>query len=198
MAMRRARRLRELTPHCEKISCAQLAREREFNTESYDPLVDNQFLAVPKIRFRRFSIDVDTASYSNIRRFLLQQNQLPPAGAVRIEELINYFHYEYPQPEGERPFSVTTEVASCPWAAEHRLVRIGLKGREIAADKRPPTSLVFLIDVSGSMEQPNKLPLVQAVAQVAHQAVDGERSRGDRRLRRQLGHGVAEHARRQA
>ncbi len=135
--------------------------EHEFNTESYDPLVDNQFLAVSENPLSTFSIDVDTASYSNIRRFLLQQNQLPPAGAVRIEELINYFHYQYPQPEGERPFSVTTEVASCPWAAEHRLVRIGLKGREIAADKRPPTSLVFLIDVSGSMEQPNKLPLVQ-------------------------------------
>jgi Ca-activated chloride channel homolog len=134
---------------------------RESNTESYDSLIENSFLAAADNPLSTFSIDVDTASYSNIRRFLLQQNQLPPAGAVRIEELINYFHYQYPQPEGERPFSVTTEVASCPWAAEHRLVRVGLKGREIPADKRPPTSLVFLIDVSGSMEQPNKLPLVQ-------------------------------------
>ena len=131
------------------------------NTESYDPLTDNQFLAVADNPLSTFSIDVDTASYSNIRRFLLQQNQLPPAGAVRIEELINYFRYEYPQPEGDRPFSVTTEVASCPWQAEHRLVRIGLKGREIPADKRPLSNLVFLIDVSGSMEEPNRLPLVQ-------------------------------------
>jgi Ca-activated chloride channel homolog len=135
--------------------------DHEFNTESYDPLVDNQFLAVADNPLSTFSIDVDTASYSNVRRFLLQQNQLPPAGAVRIEELINYFRYEYPQPEGDRPFSVTTEVASCPWQAEHRLVRIGLKGREIPADKRPFSNLVFLIDVSGSMEEPNRLPLVQ-------------------------------------
>ena len=140
---------------------ARAAGESGFNTESYDPLTDNQFLAVADNPLSTFSIDVDTASYSNIRRFLLQQNQLPPAGAVRIEELINYFHYEYPQPEGERPFSVTTEVASCPWQAEHRLVRIGLKGREIPPDKRPLSNLVFLIDVSGSMEEPNRLPLVQ-------------------------------------
>ena len=114
---------------------ARAAGEREFNTESYDPLVDNQFLAVADNPLSTFSIDVDTASYSNLRRFLLQQNQLPPAGAVRIEELINYFHYEYPQPEGDRPFSVTTEVASCPWQPDHRLVRIGLKGA-----KFPPTN----------------------------------------------------------
>jgi Ca-activated chloride channel family protein len=138
-----------------------LAGERDFNTESYDHLVDNPFLATADNPLSTFSIDVDTGSYSNIRRFLMQQNQLPPPGAVRIEELVNYFRYDYPQPTDERPFSVTTEVASCPWQSEHRLVRIGLKGREIPKDKRPPSSIVFLIDVSGSMEQPNKLPLVQ-------------------------------------
>src|SRR6185369_3348972 len=117
--------------------------------------VDNPFLATADNPLSTFSIDVDTGSYSNIRRFLLQQNQLPPPGAVRIEELVNYFRYDYPQPKDERPFSVTTEVASCPWQPEHRLVRIGLKGREIPKDKRPPSNIVFLIDVSGSIEQPN-------------------------------------------
>ncbi len=135
--------------------------EQESNTEAYDHVTDNRFLAVIDNPLSTFSIDVDTASYSNVRRFLMQQSQWPPAGAVRIEELVNYFRYDYPQPEGEQPFSVTTEVAACPWAPEHRLVRIGLKGREIAADKRPPSNLVFLIDVSGSMDEPNKLPLVQ-------------------------------------
>jgi Ca-activated chloride channel family protein len=135
--------------------------ESNFNTEAYDHFVENPYLTAIENPLSTFSIDVDTASYSNVRRFLMEQNTLPPPGAVRIEEFINYFRYQYPQPEGDKPFSVTTEVASCPWAAEHRLVRIGLKGREIAADKRPPTNLVFLIDVSGSMEQPNKLPLVQ-------------------------------------
>jgi Ca-activated chloride channel family protein len=135
--------------------------DAEHNTEAYDAVTDNAFLAAGENPLSTFSIDVDTASYSNVRRFLTQNNQLPPPGAVRIEELVNYFRYDYPQPENGNPFSVTTEVASCPWAAEHRLVRIGLKGREIDADKRPRTSLVFLIDVSGSMDEPNKLPLVQ-------------------------------------
>lgn len=135
--------------------------EQQFNTEAYDHLADNPFLATTDNPLSTFSIDVDTGSYSNIRRFLMQHNQLPPPGAVRIEELVNYFRYDYPQPKDERPFSVTTEVASCPWQPGHRLVRIGLKGREIPKDKRPPSNVVFLIDVSGSMNQPNKLPLVQ-------------------------------------
>jgi Ca-activated chloride channel homolog len=134
--------------------------EQEFNTEAYDSLVENVFLPASQNPLSTFSIDVDTASYSNVRRFLLQNNQLPPPGAVRIEELVNYFRYAYPQPEGKQPFSVTTEVATCPWQPEHRLVRIGLKGRELDS-QRPASNLVFLIDVSGSMEEPNKLPLVQ-------------------------------------
>ncbi|MCA9070675.1 MAG: VWA domain-containing protein, partial [Planctomycetaceae bacterium] len=108
-----------------------------------------------------FSIDVDTASYSNVRRFL-NQGQLPPPGAVRIEELINYFPYDYPAPEGRQPFSVNVEVADCPWNSEHRLARIGLKGREIDIEQRPPSNLVFLLDVSGSMSDANKLPLVKS------------------------------------
>ncbi len=93
----------------------------------------------------------------------MQQGQLPPPAAVRIEELVNYFRYDYPQPDGDVPFSVTTEVATCPWNTEHRLVRVGLKGREIPRDKRPVSNLVFLLDVSGSMQPANKLPLVREV-----------------------------------
>ena len=103
---------------------------------------------------------MDTASYAITRRFL-NQHSLPPKGGVRIEELVNYFHYDYPQPAGEHPFSASIEIADCPWKAGHRLVRVGLKGREIEESKRPPTNLVFLIDVSGSMMRPDRLPLVQ-------------------------------------
>ena len=134
---------------------------QEFNTEAYDEIVDNPFLAAKQNPLSTFSIDVDTASYSNVRRFL-QQGQLPPPGAVRIEELVNYFGYDYPQPEGDVPFSVNVEVAGCPWKPEHRLVRIGLKGREVNLENRSPANLVFLLDVSGSMQSGNKLPLVKS------------------------------------
>lgn len=130
------------------------------NTESYDQLTDNRFLSVRQQPLSTFSIDVDTASYANVRRFLTG-GQLPPADAVRIEELVNYFPYDYPQPKGGEPFSVTVDVADCPWKSGHRLARIGLKGREIEHDKRPVSNLVFLIDVSGSMQDANKLPLVK-------------------------------------
>lgn len=132
-----------------------------FNTEAYDHIVDNGFLTATRNPLSTFSIDVDTASYSNVRRFLTN-GQLPPAGAVRIEELVNYFSYEDPVPKGNVPFSVNIEVAECPWNAEHRLARIGLKGREIPREERPPSNLVFLIDVSGSMAAVNKLPLVKS------------------------------------
>ncbi len=130
------------------------------NTEAYDAITDNAFLTVAQAPLSTFSIDVDTASYAIVRRFLNGQ-QLPPKGAVRIEELLNYFTYDYPQPQGDAPFSATMEVAACPWTPAHRLVRIGLKGREIAKDKRPASNLVFLIDVSGSMQPANKLPLLK-------------------------------------
>lgn len=134
--------------------------EAAFNTEAYAHVVDNQFLTVAQNPLSTFSIDVDTASYANVRRFL-SQRQLPPPGAVRIEELVNYFTYDYLQTVDGVPFSVNVEIAQCPWKTEHRLVRIGLKGKEIAADKRPVSNLVFLLDVSGSMQDENKLPLLK-------------------------------------
>ncbi|EDY16670.1 von Willebrand factor type A [Chthoniobacter flavus Ellin428] len=134
--------------------------DKASNANSFDTLTENAFLNVPENPLSTFSIDVDTASYAIVRRYL-NDNHLPPTGAVRIEELLNYFPYDYPQPQGAAPFSATMEVATCPWAPEHRLVRVGLKGREIPKDERPPSNLVFLIDVSGSMNMPNKLPLLQ-------------------------------------
>ena len=131
-----------------------------FNTEAYDRVVDNPFLQVAQNPLSTFSIDVDTAAYANLRRFLVN-GMLPPKDAVRIEEMVNYFSHDYPAPKGKEPFAVQVEVAQAPWKLEHRLVRIGLKGREIALDRRPASNLVFLIDVSGSMQPPNKLPLVK-------------------------------------
>jgi len=135
--------------------------DKEFNTEEYNAITDNRFLSVNENPLSTFSIDVDAAAYSNIRRYL-QDGQLPPAGAVRIEEMINYFHYEYPQPTGEDPFSINTEISNCPWNSNHKLVLVGLQGKNIPLDDLPPSNLVFLIDVSGSMDEPNKLPLVKA------------------------------------
>ncbi len=129
--------------------------------DAFNRIVDNPFVPVEANPLSTFSIDVDTASYANVRRYLTS-NMRPPADSVRIEELINYFPYHYPQPKGDDPFSVNLEVARCPWDSSHRLVRIGLKGREIDNGKRPLSNLVFLIDVSGSMNQPDKLPLLKA------------------------------------
>jgi len=121
-----------------------------------------------------FSIDVDTASYANVRRFLTS-GRLPPPGAVRIEEMVNYFRYDYPQPVGDRPFSVTLEAAECPWHSGRRLVRIGLAGRDIDRRERPAGNLVFLIDVSGSMAAANKLPLVkQALAMLVEELTEND------------------------
>ena len=131
-----------------------------WNTENYARIYDNRFLAARANPLSTFAIDVDRASYGNVRRFL-EQGARPPADAVRIEELINYFPYAYPEPRGEHPFSVVTEVMDAPWHEGHRLVRIGLQARRIPVAELPPSNLVFLIDVSGSMQPANKLPLVK-------------------------------------
>ncbi len=132
----------------------------DFNTEAYNRVQENEFLKAMDNPLSTFAIDVDTASYANTRRFLTR-NQMPPKDAVRIEEFINYFPYNYPQPKGGDAFSITTEASVCPWNKEHQLVLIGLRGRDMAKENLPPSNLVFLLDVSGSMDEPNKLPLVQ-------------------------------------
>lgn len=145
---------------------ATTREEIQIDTARYQNFAENSFRSARNQPLSTFSIDVDTASYANVRRFL-NEDRMPPRDAVRIEELINYFSYDYPQPRGDDPFSANIEVAGCPWNPEHRLVRIGLHGREIARDKRPPSNFVFLIDVSGSMSPQERLPLLkQALRQL--------------------------------
>ena len=131
------------------------------NTEEYDAIHENIFHDPVKNPLSTFSIDVDAASYSNVRRFL-RQGQMPPKDAVRIEELVNYFTYDYAEPAGEDPFSVHTELSTAPWNTNNQLVHIGLQGRKIATDNLPASNLVFLIDVSGSMNSPHKLGLLKS------------------------------------
>lgn len=133
-----------------------------YNTTVYEHLEENPFLSAKENPLSTFSIDVDTASYANVRRFI-EGGSLPPPDAVRVEELLNYFPYDYAPPAADldKPFAVHLEAAACPWMPEHRLVRIGVKGKEIAQDKRPASNLVFLIDVSGSMQPPERLPLIK-------------------------------------
>lgn len=136
-------------------------RGEGFNRESYPVLKENDFIqAKGDNALSTFSIDVDSASYALVRKFITQ-NTPPPPGAVRLEEMVNYFRYNYETPKGETPFAANLEIAECPWNPEHRLARIALKGKEIDVSKRPPSNLVFLVDVSGSMDEPNKLPLVK-------------------------------------
>jgi Ca-activated chloride channel family protein len=149
----------------------------ESSREGYDRIVDNSFVPTSIDRLSTFSIDVDTASYTNVRR-MLQSGSDVPADAVRIEEFVNYFTYDYeaPAPGAEHPFAVHVDVAAAPWRPEHRLVRIGLKAQEIDLAERPKSSLVFLLDVSGSMDEPNKLPLVKrAMALLVEQLGENDR-----------------------
>jgi Ca-activated chloride channel homolog len=132
-----------------------------FNTEGYASVNENGYKNVINNPLSTFSIDVDNASYSNIRRFI-NMGELPPADAVRIEEMINYFKYDYPEPDSKHPFSVYTELSVCPWNNKHQLLHVGLKGKSIDKSSLPPSNLVFLIDVSGSMSDPNKLPLLKS------------------------------------
>jgi Ca-activated chloride channel family protein len=132
-----------------------------FTTEEYNRIYENEFMEVVQNPLSTFSIDVDAGSYSNTRRHL-NSNRLPPPDAVRIEELVNYFDYAYPQPDNEHPFAVITEMSTCPWNTQHQLVHIGLQGKQFPPEAMPPSNLVFLLDVSGSMQPENKLPLVKS------------------------------------
>jgi len=144
-------------------------------TEQYNQTIENHFRSVARQPLSTFSIDVDTASYANVRRFLMTEGRLPPPDAVRIEEMVNYFTYHYSPPSGHTPFSVQMEAAACPWQPEHRLVRIGLKGREIDRRERGASNIVFLLDVSGSMNDPYKLPLVkQAMRMLVNQLEEND------------------------
>lgn len=133
----------------------------QYNRENYDRIEANTFKNVKSSPLSTFSIDVDRASYANTRRYL-ENEELPPKDAVRIEELINYFEYKYQEPEGDRPFAINAEGGKCPWNPDHQLLHIGLQGKKIPQSEIPPSNLVFLVDVSGSMNSPNKLPLVKA------------------------------------
>lgn len=135
-------------------------KNEDFNTEEYSYISENGYKNVMEEPLSTFSIDVDTAAYSNVRR-MIRNGENIPADAVRIEEMINYFDYDYPEPEGDDPFSVTTEYSECPWNPENRLLMIGLQAKEIDFDNRPASNFVFLLDVSGSMYSDDKLPLVQ-------------------------------------
>ncbi|HEX2080839.1 MAG TPA: VWA domain-containing protein [Longimicrobium sp.] len=147
----------------------------ELNTEEYAYIAENDFRDASTAPLSTFAIDVDRASYANVRRFI-NEGRLPPADAVRIEELINYFDYDDPDPTGEHPFAVRTEVAPAPWNPAHRLVRIGIQGRRMEQEELPPSNLVFLVDVSGSMDEPAKLPLVKrALSRLVEELRDEDR-----------------------
>jgi Ca-activated chloride channel family protein len=148
---------------------------RRHNTESYEHLDENGFKHVAADPLSTFSVDVDTASYANVRRFL-NEGRLPEAGAVRIEELVNYFRLPYAAPDGDEPFAITTELAECPWNPKHRLALIGIQGRQLPPREPAPRNLVFLLDVSGSMSDPDKLPLVQSAMRLLVDALN-ERDR---------------------
>ena len=132
---------------------------QEFNTEGYSAIHENGFKSPVREPLSTFSIDVDAASYSNVRRFI-NEGQKPVPDAVRIEELINYFDYDYPQPKNGHPFSIVYELGECPWNKENKLLHIGLQGEKMSIEDVPPSNLVFLLDVSGSMDATNKLPLL--------------------------------------
>lgn len=129
------------------------------SVESYKKNPENDFKTVSASPLSTMSIDVDRASYSNVRRFI-NGGQLPPADAVRIEEMVNYFHYDYEQPKGDNPIAITTELTDCPWEPKHQLIHIGMQAKTLDIEALPPSNIVFLIDVSGSMSSSNKLPLV--------------------------------------
>src|SRR5436190_2374072 len=138
-----------------------IASEVREPVAQYAKVEENKFKSAKDEPVTTFAIDVDRASYANVRRFL-NSGIAPPPDAVRVEEMINYFTYHYPQPSSDVPFSITTEVAGCPWNTNNRLLRIGIQGRNLDAWKMAPNNLVFLLDVSGSMQPPQRLPLLKS------------------------------------
>ncbi|MDP6946125.1 MAG: von Willebrand factor type A domain-containing protein, partial [Myxococcota bacterium] len=147
------------------------ALSAEPNTERYHSVESNSWKRVADAPLSTFSIDVDTASYANVRR-MIREGRLPVHGAVRIEEMLNYFNYDYPAPTGDVPFAVHTEVAPAPWNDAHHLVRVGVKGKDVPRGERPASNLVFLLDVSGSMSMRDKLPLLKAAFKVLVNQLD--------------------------
>jgi Ca-activated chloride channel family protein len=139
---------------------SEMEAPADFNTEEYSRIYENEFKDVSQNPLSTFSIDVDNASYTNVRRFI-NSNRVPHKDAVRIEEMINYFTYDYPEPKGPHPFTITTEIAACPWNKDHQLIHIGLQGKRLNYEDLRPCNLVFLVDSSGSMRSANKLPLLQ-------------------------------------
>ncbi|MDR0703993.1 MAG: von Willebrand factor type A domain-containing protein [Planctomycetaceae bacterium] len=131
------------------------------NDEAYKSAEENEFKPVKIGEFSTFSIDVDTASYTTMRRYLDEMGKRPPVNSVRIEEYVNYFKYDYAPPTDGKPFATHIDISPCPWEPKHLLARIGIKGKEYSTEERPALNLVFLIDVSGSMEASNRLPLVK-------------------------------------
>ena len=156
------REIMELDEYAKEIGVdfRRLPQQELIDEEGYDTIHENDFLPTSREAVSTFSVDVDTAGYSNVRRFL-RGGSLPPADAVRIEELVNYFPYDYALPKGEHPFAVDVEVGAAPWAPRHRLLRIGLRSSPLGTADRKPSNLVFLLDVSGSMDDADKLPLVK-------------------------------------
>jgi Ca-activated chloride channel family protein len=149
------------TVHVSRAAMAlNVLTKRHDSTAYYAPILEHDWKTAARERVTTFSIDVDGASYANVRRFL-ETNEPPPADAVRLEEMVNYFRYHYPEPANGQPVALSTEVAGCPWAPEHRLLRIGIRGRTVDQWRLAPNNLVFLLDVSGSMSPPDRLPLIQ-------------------------------------
>lgn len=138
----------------------EIMPDMTYNTEGYSTINENNYKNAVETPVSTFSIDVDAASYSNVRRFL-SNGEKPPIDAVRIEEMINYFNYNYEQPKGEHPFAIHHEIAECPWSNDNLLLHIGLQGKKIETENLPASNLVFLLDVSGSMNSQNKLPLLK-------------------------------------
>jgi Ca-activated chloride channel family protein len=154
-----ARKAKKLQPQA-TVEPQTTARQIQVSKEDYESFIENPFETPALAPLSTFSIDVDNASYTNVRRFI-NYGQTVPKDAVRVEEMVNFFKYDYPQPSGPHPFSISTEYADCPWNAKHKLLKIGLQGKEINSRQLPASNLVFLVDVSGSMAESNKLPLLK-------------------------------------